>query len=440
MKIAVIGVGYVGLVTGVCFSEMGNNVICVDINEEKISKLKQGILPIYEPGLKELVNNNVDKNLFFTTDVKQAIEKSDIIFIAVGTPMNKEGAADLSSIYKVAETLGENINEYKIIVSKSTVPVGTTLKLKDKISEAISKRGLKISFDVVSNPEFLKEGAAVIDFMKPDRVVIGAERETVFEVMKQLYNPFFRTHDRFITMDIASSEMTKYAANAMLATKISFINEMANICEKVGADVNKVRVGIGSDTRIGYNFIYPGIGYGGTCFPKDVAALIQLSKQNGYNPKLISSVEEVNKAQKELFLQKINKRFGDDLLGKTFAVWGLSFKPETDDMRKAPSAFIISELIKKGAIIRAYDPKAMEEAQNQYLKDLDIYYGKDKYDVLENADALVLVTEWKEFRSPDFEYMKKTMKGSIIFDGRNQYKNLNLIQKGFEYYQVGKRA
>lgn len=438
MRITVVGVGYVGLVSGVCFSEMGNNVTCVDVDEEKINKLNKGLLPIYEPGLKELVQNNLDKNLFFTTNVKKAINNSDIIFIAVGTPMNKDGTANLSAIYQVAEILGKSINEYKIIVSKSTVPVGTTFKVKKIVEEEIKKRKVSVPFDIVSNPEFLKEGAAVNDFMKPDRVVIGAEDNDVFDKMKQLYSPFFRTHDRFITMDVSSAEMTKYAANAMLATKISFINEIANICEKVGADVNKVRVGIGSDSRIGYNFIYPGIGYGGTCFPKDISALIQIGIENGYNPSLISSVNEVNKNQKKYFLNKIINKFGEDLTGFSFAVWGLSFKPETNDMRDAPSLYIISELIKRGAKIKAYDPKAMQEAKNFHLKELDVFYGEEKYEAVKGVDALILLTEWKEFRAPNFDLLKKELKQAVIFDARNQYNSFNLENEGFEYYQIGK--
>ena len=437
MKITIIGTGYVGLVTGACFSEMGNKVICVDIDVEKIEQLNKGILPIYEPGLKEIVQNNLNKSLFFSSEIEQSIVQTDLIFIAVGTPMKEDGTADLSAIFDVSKTIGKTIVSNKIIVSKSTVPVGTTLKIKNLIQTEIEKREADVEFEVVSNPEFLKEGAAVNDFMKPDRVVIGAENDEVFKTLKQLYSPFFRTHDRFITMDIASSEMTKYAANAMLATKISFINEMANICERVGANVNKVRLGIGSDSRIGYDFIYPGIGYGGTCFPKDISALIQISRQNNYDPKLISSVEKINRKQKELFFQKITKRFGEDLSGKVFAVWGLAFKPETDDMREAPSVYIIDELINHGAKVKVYDPKAMVEAQKKYLKNLDIYFGKDKYDVIEKVDALILVTEWKEFRSPDFQYLKQSMKKPIIFDGRNQYKDFSLNQFGFEYYQVG---
>lgn len=438
MKISVIGCGYVGLVTAACFSEMGNEVICVDVDETKIQKLNTGILPIYEPGLKEIVVHNSQKNLFFTTNLESAITASEIIFIAVGTPMGDDGNADVSFVYKVAKDIGRNISSYKIVVSKSTVPVGTTNKVKAIIQAEIDKRNLNIEFDVVSNPEFLKEGAAINDFMKPDRVVIGAEKKEVFDKMKQLYAPFFRTRDRFITMDIHSAEMTKYAANAMLATKISFINEIANICEKVGADVNEVRKGIGSDKRIGYDFIYPGIGYGGTCFPKDIAALIQLGKRNGYDPKLISSVNEVNNNQKQLFLAKILNRFGEDLSGLTFAIWGLSFKPETDDMREAPSVYLIKELIKRGASINAYDPKAMKEAKEVYLKGYSVLFNQEKYAALENANALILLTEWKEFRSPDFSRIKSQLKEPVVFDGRNQYNAFHLEKSDFEYYQIGK--
>lgn len=441
MRITVIGTGYVGLVTGTCFSEMGNEVICVDIDEEKINNLNKGIIPIYEPGLKELINNNNNnksKTLFFSTNIEKAIDKSDIIFIAVGTPMQEDGNADLSAIFNVAEAIGRGIDNYKVVVSKSTVPVGTTFKIKEIIQSKLIERNVDVNFDVASNPEFLKEGGAINDFMKPDRVVIGAENDSVFSIMKQLYNPFFRTHDRFITMDIHSAEMTKYAANAMLATKISFINEIANICEKVGADVNKVRVGIGSDSRIGYDFIYPGIGYGGTCFPKDVAALIQLGKENGYEPKLISSVDRVNQEQKKIFLDKILDRFGEDLKGLSFAIWGLSFKPETNDMRKAPSIYIIEELLKRGAEVKAYDPKSIEEAKNIYLKKETVFYGENKYEVIENADALILLTEWKEFRSPDFDKIVKLMKNTIIFDGRNQYVSSDFGNKKIEYYSIGK--
>ncbi len=437
MKITVIGAGYVGLVTAACFSEMGNQVTCVDIDEARIKQLNTGVIPIYEPGLQEIIKNNSQKTLFFTLNISSAIKEAQIVFIAVGTPMREDKKADLSAIFNVAKSIGKAISSYKIVVSKSTVPVGTTHKVQEIIQSEIAKRNLSVEFDVVSNPEFLKEGAAINDFMKPDRIVIGAENKRAFEKMQELYSPFFRTRDRFITVDILSAEMIKYAANAMLATKISFINEIANICEKVGADVNKVREGIGSDSRIGYNFIYPGIGYGGTCFPKDILALIELGKEKGYHPKLISAVNKVNQEQKELFLEKILNRFGEDLSKKTFAIWGLSFKPETDDMREAPSVYLIKELIKRKAKIKVYDPKAIKVAKEKYLKGFSVFYGKNKYEVVKDVDALILLTEWKEFRFPDFEKLKKQLKKPIIFDGRNQYRNFNLEKKGFEYYQVG---
>ena len=439
MKIAIIGTGYVGLVSGACFAEMGNEVICVDVDQEKIDDLNKGIVPIYEPGLKELINSNISKSLFFSVDLKKAVEKSDIIFIAVGTPMGNNGGADLSSVFNVAKLIGENINESKIIISKSTVPVGTTFKIKEIIQSKLEERKIKIEFHVASNPEFLKEGAAVNDFMKPDRVVIGAESDFVSGQIKKIYTSFFRANERFVVMDINSSEMTKYAANAMLATKISFINEMANICERIGANINEVRKGIGSDSRIGYDFIYPGIGYGGTCFPKDIAALIQMSTEKGYEPVIITSVNKVNQNQKKLFLNKILNRFGNDLSGFCFAIWGLSFKPETDDMREAPSIYIIKELINRGAEIRAYDPKSMKEAKEVYLKDeSSIEYCESKYEVLKKSTALILLTEWKELRAPDFEEIKRQLKYPVIFDGRNQYIAYNLEEKGFEYYQIGK--
>ena len=439
MNITVIGTGYVGLVTGACFSEMGNTVVCIDNNQDKINKLNKGIVPIYEPGLKELIQNNSTKTLFFSTEIEKAVKKSDIIFIAVGTPMSADGSANLSSVYDVAKLIGENIASQTIVVTKSTVPVGTTFKIQEIIQSKLTNRNITVKFDVASNPEFLKEGSAIDDFMKPDRVVIGVSSDFVLQKMKELYSPFFRTHDRFITMDVRSAEMTKYAANAMLATKISFINEIANICEKVGADANQVRIGIGSDKRIGYSFIYPGIGYGGTCFPKDIAALKKISIDNGYDPVLISAVENVNYNQKKLFVNKVILRFGENLKGLIFTIWGLSFKPETDDMREAPSIYVIKELVKRGAKIKAFDPKAVKEAQELYLKGIDnITYAESKYEALKDADALILLTEWKEFRSPDFEEIKMQLKTPVIIDGRNQYKSLDLQEKGFEYYQVGR--
>ncbi|MGB0879650.1 MAG: UDP-glucose dehydrogenase family protein [Polaribacter sp.] len=440
MNIAVIGSGYVGLVSGTCFAEMGNQVTCVDIDSLKIEKLTQGIIPIFEPGLEAMVLKNLTNNtLTFTTNLSDAISKATIVFIAVGTPMGDDGSADLQYVLAVAKSIGKSMHKELIVVDKSTVPVGTADKVKATIQSELEKRGLAIKFHVVSNPEFLKEGVAINDFMKPDRVVIGADSEYAFDKMKQLYSPFFRTHDRFITMDIRSAEMTKYAANTMLATKISFMNEIANICERVGADANQVRIGIGSDKRIGYSFIYPGAGYGGSCFPKDVKALRKIAEENNYEAKLITSVEAVNDAQKLVIAKKIVKRFGEDLSTFTFALWGLAFKPGTDDMREAPAIYVIKELVKRGAKIKAYDPKAMEEAKTFYLKDVEnIEYFESKYEVLKNSDALILLTEWKEFRSPDFEEIKSQLKNPIIFDGRNQYNAFNLEEKGFEYYQIGK--
>ncbi|WP_200763544.1 UDP-glucose dehydrogenase family protein [Nitrosophilus alvini] len=450
MKLSIIGTGYVGLVTGTCFAEMGNSVICVDIDKNKIEKLKNGIIPIYEPGLSEMVERNYQKGtLNFTTDIKEALEKSDIVFIAVGTPQGEDGSADLQYVLAVAKDIGRHMNHPVIVVDKSTVPVGTADKVRETIKKELDKRVENkeitpgeyedlLQFDVVSNPEFLKEGDAIADFMKPDRVVIGADNHKSMGVLKELYAPFTRNHERFIGMDIKSAEMTKYAANAMLATKISFMNEIARICEAVGADVNKVRVGIGSDSRIGYSFIYPGCGYGGSCFPKDVKALEKIALDNGVKPKIIRAVEEVNKEQKLILSQKVINRFGEDLSDKVFAVWGLSFKPETDDMREAPSITIINELTKRGAKIKAYDPKAMEEAKNFYLKDnKNIEYTENKYDTLNKADAMLLITEWKEFRSPDFYEIKKRLKNPIIFDGRNQYNKDKLEELGFEYHQIG---
>ena len=439
MDITVIGSGYVGLVSGTCFAELGNNVTCLDIDPIKIEKLNKGIIPIFESGLEPMVVKNIkNKNLSFTTDFKEALKNCDIVFIAVGTPTGDDGSADLQYVLAVAKSIGQNINKRLIVVDKSTVPVGTADKVKAVIQKELDARGVTFDFDVVSNPEFLKEGAAISNFMKPDRVVIGADSKYALKKMKELYNPFFKSRDRFITMDIRSAEMTKYAANAMLATKISFINEIANICEKVGADVNQVRLGIGSDPRIGYSFIYPGVGYGGSCFPKDVKALNTLAEENGYNAKLITSVEQVNNAQKFILAQKIIKRFAENLKGYTFGIWGLAFKPGTDDMREAPSIYLIKELVKRGASIKAYDPKALNEAKQYYLKGLkNIEYLDSKYDVLNDSDALVLLTEWKEFRSPNFEVIKNKLKSPIIFDGRNQYDLFNL-EKGIEYFQIGK--
>ena len=440
MNITVIGSGYVGLVSGTCFAEMGNKVTCVDIDPVKIEKLNQGILPIFEPGLETMVLKNMQqKNLFFTTSLDKTLLDSEIVFIAVGTPMGDDGSADLQYVLAVAKSIGKSMQKRLIVVDKSTVPVGTADQVKATIQKELDIRNSDLQFDVVSNPEFLKEGAAINDFMKPDRIVIGADSEIAFKKMKELYSPFFRSHDRFITMDIRSAEMTKYAANAMLATKISFINEIANICEKVGADTNQVRIGIGSDRRIGYSFIYPGAGYGGSCLPKDVKALKKIAEDYDYDAQLIEAVEHVNNHQKLSISNKIVKRFGENLEGKTFALWGLAFKPGTDDMREAPAIYTIKELLKRGARVRAYDPKAMEEAETFYLKDVDVVeYFESKYEVLKNSEALILLTEWKEFHSPDFKKIKMQLNNPVIFDGRNQYIAYDLENKGFEYYRIGK--
>ncbi len=439
MKISVIGTGYVGLVSGVCFAQMGNDVTCVDIDEKKIEDLKKGIIPIYEPGLEDMTLENYKKGtLHFTTDSSNAIKNSQIAFIAVGTPMGEDGSADLKYVLAVAKTIGESIEDYIVVVDKSTVPVGTADKVKATIQAQLDERGVDVPFDVVSNPEFLKEGAAIKDFLHPDRVVIGAESEKAMEIMRELYAPFMKHHDRFIAMDIKSAEMTKYAANAMLATKISFMNEMSQICERVGADINKVRNGIGSDSRIGYSFIYPGCGYGGSCFPKDVQALAKTAKDFGYTPKILDAVEDVNYAQKKVISDKVIARLSENLEGKTFAVWGLSFKPETDDMREASSITIINELTSRGAKVVAYDPKARHEAENFYLKDnANVSYVDSKYEALKDADALILVTEWQEFRSPDFIEMKKLLKNPLFFDGRNQFSKEKMAEYGFEYFQIG---
>ena len=442
MRLTIIGSGYVGLVSGACFAEMGNNVTCVDIDREKIKQLEDGVIPIYEPGLAPMVHKNIERNnLTFSTSLKQSIQDASIVFIAVGTPMGDDGSADLQYVLSVAKEIGQHMTHDLVVVDKSTVPVGTADKVKRAIQLELDNRNSLLQFHIVSNPEFLKEGDAVNDFMKPDRVVIGADSEIVFKKMRELYSPFFRSHDRFITMDIRSAEMTKYAANAMLATKISFMNEIANICEKVGADANQVRIGIGSDQRIGYSFIYPGAGYGGSCFPKDVKALTKIAKENGYTAQLITAVEQVNNFQKLVIAKKIVNRFGENLTGFTFGIWGLAFKPETDDMREAPAIYVIKELVSRGAKIKAYDPKAVCEAKSHYLKGVqNITYVTSKYDVLKDSDALVLLTEWKEFRSPDFEEIKVQLKTPIIFDGRNQYDVFRIEEQGFEYYQIGKKS
>ncbi|RIZ68307.1 MAG: UDP-glucose/GDP-mannose dehydrogenase family protein [Methylococcales bacterium] len=439
MKIGVIGSGYVGLVSGACFAQMGNIVTCVDIDEKKIENLKQGIIPLYEPGLKEIIQENIKQNtLHFTTDSENAIAESKIIFITVDTPMGDDGGADLQYILAVAKDIGKHMQSYVVIVDKSTVPVGTAEEVRKVIQAELNQRGCKLNFDIVSNPEFLKEGAAIDDFMSPDRVVIGADSEEAIETMRELYAPFMTKNDRFISMDIKSAEMTKYAANAMLATKISFMNEIANICEQVGADVNQVRHGIGSDKRIGYSFIYPGCGYGGSCFPKDVQALVNTAKSHGYSPRILTAVEAVNTDQKAVLANKVISRLGQDLTGKVFAIWGLAFKPDTDDMRAAAAITIINRLTLQGAKVVAYDPKARHEAESIYLKgNNNVSYVDSKYEALKNADAIILITEWQEFRSPDFDEIKKLLKTPLFFDGRNQFKQQRMEAMGFEYIQIG---
>lgn len=442
MRIAVIGTGYVGLVTGTCFAEMGNTIWCVDVDEEKIRKLKQGIIPIYEPGLAEMVERNRGvKTLHFTTDIREALETADVAFIAVGTPMGENGAADLQYVLAAARSIGANMKRHTYVVDKSTVPVGTADQVRTVIQAELDARNSGLTFDVVSNPEFLKEGSAVADCMKPDRIVIGTDSDRAADMMRELYKPYVMNTENFILMDVRSAEMTKYAANSMLATKISFMNEISNICERVGADVNKVRRGIGSDRRIGFSFIYPGCGYGGSCFPKDLQALIKTADEAGYESKLLQSVEDVNDAQKGILIRKIKERFGEELSDRVFAVWGLAFKPDTDDMRESPAITILQALTQAGAGIRAYDPKAVREARECYLKgNENIVYCESKYEALAGADALILITEWKEFRSPDFYEIRRLLKEPVIFDGRNQYDAERVKDYGLDYYQIGVRA
>ncbi len=442
MKVSVVGTGYVGLVTGTCLADYGNDVYCVDVDKKKIEDLKKGIIPIFEPGLEQMVSENYSANrLTFTTDIKEALYKSDICFIAVGTPMGEDGSADLQYVLSVAKCIGENMNHHMYVVDKSTVPVGTAQMVRDTIQEELDKRNSDLTFDVISNPEFLKEGAAVEDCSRPDRIVIGVDNVKAEKVMRELYTPLVKNTESFICMDIASAEMTKYTANAMLATKISFMNEIANICEKVGADVNKVRLGIGSDHRIGFQFIYPGCGYGGSCFPKDVQALIKTSEDYGYESRILKAVEAVNNDQKIVLVNKVINRFGEDLSGKVFAVWGLAFKPKTDDMRYAPAIVVINELTKRGAKIKAYDPKAETAAKTCYLKDNEsVEYCESKYSALIGADAMIMVTEWKEFRAPDFYEIRERLKNPVIFDGRNQYDAERLRECGLEYYQIGVKS
>lgn len=439
MNITVIGAGYVGLVTGACFSKMGNKVYCVDIDEEKINGLKDNVLPIFEPQLLDIIKTSQERgDLIFTTELKDALDDSNIIFIAVGTPMSDDGSADLAHVFDAARDIANKITQDSLVVVKSTVPVGTNFKIKKEIEEILEKDNKNVNIDFASNPEFLKEGSAVGDCLRPDRVVIGADKEEVFNTLKDLYSSFVSNHDRFVLMDIKSAEMTKYVANAMLATKISFMNEIAHICEATGADITKVRIGIGSDKRIGYDFIYAGCGYGGSCFPKDLKALINIAKLNDYDPKILTSVESVNESQKKVLSNKVIERFGEDLSGLSFSIWGLSFKPDTNDVREATSLVVIKDLIDRGARIRAYDSHAMDEFKNaideRYLDSIE--FAKNRYDVLDGCDALILITEWREFRNPDFKLISEKLDKSIIFDGRNIF-NKNIEKLGFELYQIG---
>lgn len=439
MNIAIVGTGYVGLVTGTCFAETGANVICVDTNTRKIEALKQGIIPIYEPGLEDMVQRNVKAGrLRFATSLEAHLDEVSIVFSAVGTPPNEDGSADLQYVLDVARTIGSCMKNYVLVVTKSTVPVGTAQKVKAVIHEELNRRGVDIEFDVASNPEFLKEGNAINDFMTPDRVVVGVESERAKQLMTKLYRPFLLNNFRVIFMDIPSAEMTKYAANSMLATRISFMNDIANLCERVGADVNMVRAGIGSDTRIGRKFLYPGCGYGGSCFPKDVKALIKTAEEHGYSMRVLKMVEAVNEDQKDILFRKFSAYYGGELKGKTVALWGLAFKPETDDMREAPSLVLIQKLKEAGCVIRAYDPASMEEAKRRVSD--SVYYARDMYDALLDADALLLVTEWKEFRLPSWKVLLRAMKRAVIFDGRNIYDEKELHDLGIGYYCIGKRV
>ena len=436
MKIVIVGTGYVGLVSGTCFSEMGVDVTCVDVDRKKIDKLQQGIIPIYEPGLEELVCKNVNAGrLHFTTDLREILDEVEVVFSAVGTPPDEDGSADLKYVLEVARSVGQNMKKYLVIVTKSTVPVGTALKVKNAIQEELDRRGVNIDFDVASNPEFLKEGAAVHDFMSPDRVVVGVANERAKEIMSRLYKPFMLSGDRMIFTDIPSAEMIKYAANSMLATRISFMNDMANLCELVGADINMVRKGIGTDSRIGKKFLYAGCGYGGSCFPKDVKALIKTAEQNGYEMQVLKAVENVNEKQKSILFDKFMKHFAGEVKGKIVAMWGLSFKPETDDMREAPALVLIDLLLNAGVCVKVYDPIAMDECKRR-IGD-KVIYCKDMYDATVDADTLMLVTEWKEFRMPSWNVLKKAMRGYVVVDGRNIYDGKELKENGFNYYKIG---
>ena len=439
MKVTVFGSGYVGLVTGVCLAEVGNDVVCIDVDQQKIDNLKKGIIPIYEPGLDALVKDNQQAGrIKFTTDVQEAVNHGVFQFIAVGTPPDEDGAADLQYVLAVAKSIAEYMNDYRIVIDKSTVPVGTADKVKETILQVQEKRGVTIDFDVVSNPEFLKEGAAIDDFMKPDRIIVGTDNPRTAELLKALYAPFNRSHERIITMDVRSAELTKYAANAMLATKISFMNELANLAELLGADIEHVRNGIGSDSRIGYSFIYPGCGYGGSCFPKDVKALERTAKQMGYKAELLNAVENVNDRQKQVLFNKIVQHYKGDLQGRIFALWGLAFKPKTDDMREAPSRVILESLINAGATVRAFDPEAMAEAKRIYGDNPGLTLVDTAEEALQGTNALIVVTEWKNFWSPDFDLLKNTLKDAVIFDGRNLYQPELLKKQGIVYYGIGR--
>ena len=439
MNISIVGTGYVGLVTGTCFADVGNQVLCVDTDQNKIDLLMEGKIPIFEPGLKKLVKSGVTQNrLKFATSIKEAVGHAEVIFIAVGTPPGEDGSADLSHVLAVAKSIGQNLQDYRVIVTKSTVPVGTAEKVRAAIQSELDARGSTIDFSVASNPEFLKEGAAIADFMKPDRVIIGADDERAVALLRSLYAPFNRNHERLIVMDIPSAELTKYAANAMLATKISFMNELSNVAERLDADIELVRQGMGSDPRIGYDFIYAGCGYGGSCFPKDVKALYRTADQHGYDARILEAVEAVNTDQKSVLLNKIDSHMGADLSGKTLAIWGLAFKPNTDDMREAPSRVIIDGLLARGAQIKAFDPVAMEEASQLYNGDDRVTFSKSMYSATEDSDALIVVTEWKAFRSPDFERLASQLSSPVIFDGRNIYEPQAMTQYGFTYFGIGR--
>jgi len=438
MNITIFGTGYVGLVTGACFAESGNNVCCVDVDEKKIEQLRQGIVPIFEPGLTELVERNFAAGrLTFTTNAQEGVDHGRYIFIAVGTPPQEDGSSDLKYVKQVAATIGELMTQPTIVINKSTVPVGTADDVRGIITGKLDARGVEVPFDVVSNPEFLKEGAAIDDFQRPDRIIVGAESPEAIEAMRQLYAPFNRNHNRFMVMDIRSAELAKYAANAMLATKITFMNEIANIAERVGANIENVRIGIGSDSRIGYNFIYAGIGYGGSCFPKDIRALVNTAKTHGYDARLIASVEDVNQDQKQVLIKKVVDHFGDDLTNHTFAIWGLAFKPKTDDMRDAPSREIIDGLLARGARIQAFDPEAMNSAEAIYGESDNFQLAGSRDDALLNASALIIATEWRQFRSPDWELLRSSLQEPVIFDGRNIYDPERVAREGFTYYGIG---